>query len=124
MMQDEIICHRNVSCCAPKMGKVNNICVYCSSTNHISGRCTNRPNDNREEPRTTPRKLQENRTQNTGKNGVFFQNRDPHHQARFDERYNRQYSLINNGYQPSPGVSVPGQDLSATLIKLANIQSR
>ena len=45
--------------CAPKTGKVNNICVYCGSTNHISGRCTNRPNDNREEPRTTPRELQE-----------------------------------------------------------------
>ena len=43
-------------------------------------------------------------------------------QTRFDERYNRPYSP-NYNYQPSP-VSAVGPDLSATLIDLANIQSR
>ena len=109
---------------ASKTGKENNICVYCGSTNHTSGRCTNRPNNHREESRSTPRELQDNRTNNAGKNCILFQNRDPSHQARFDERYNRQYSPINNGYQPSPVISVPGLDLSATLVELANIQSR
>ena len=131
-------CHQDVYCtrcrtsshttemchAASKPGKENNICVYCGSTNHTSGRCTNRPNDHREEPRSTPRDLQDNRTNNTGKNHIFFQNREPCHQARFNERYNRQYSPINNGYQPSPVVSVPRQDLSTTLVELANIQSR
>ena len=29
----------------------NIICIYCGSVNHTSGRCCNKPNDNREEPR-------------------------------------------------------------------------
>ena len=33
----------------------NTICIYCGSINHTSGRCHNKPNDNREEPRSTPR---------------------------------------------------------------------
>ena len=52
------------------------------------------------------------------------QNRDSYHQTRFDERFNRQYSPNYNNYQLSPIGSFPGQDLSATLIELANIQSR
>ena len=46
------------------------------------------------------------------------------HQTRFNEGLNRQY-LPNyiNPYQSTLG-SIPGQDLSATLIELANIQSR
>ena len=102
-----------------------NICIYCGSKNHSSGRCTNRPNDNREEPRSTPRDLHNQMTGNTGnKNCVSNKNRDPHHQTRFDERYNRQYLPNYNNVQPSPLGSIPGLDLSATLIELANIQSR
>ena len=47
-----------------------------------------------------------------------------HHQTRFNEGLNRQYSPnYINPYQSTLG-SIPGQDLSATLIELANIQSR
>ena len=47
-----------------------------------------------------------------------------HHQTRFDEGLNRQYSPNYANYHPSPLGSIPGQDLSATLMELANIQSR
>ena len=40
------------------------------------------------------------------------------------ERFNRQYLPNYNNYQPSPLGPSPGQDLSTTLIDLANIQSR
>ena len=40
-----------------KKGKNNNICVYCGSTNHTSGNRNSQPNNNREEPRSTPRDL-------------------------------------------------------------------
>ena len=47
-----------------------------------------------------------------------------HHQARINEGLNRQYSQnYINPYQSTLG-SAPGQDLSSTLIELANIQSR
>ena len=47
-----------------------------------------------------------------------------HHQARFDEGLNKQYSPnYVNHYQSQLG-SIPGQDLSTTLMELANIQSR
>ena len=46
------------------------------------------------------------------------------HQIRFNEGLNRQYSPnYINPYQSTLG-SIQGQDLSATLIELANIQSR
>ena len=35
-------------------GRNNNIFVYCGSTHYTSGNCTSWPNDNREEPRSTP----------------------------------------------------------------------
>ena len=56
----------------------------------------------------------------------YDQNRTGHQQTRFNERYNKQYSPNYNHYtyQPSPLVSVAGPDLSASLIDLANIQSR
>ena len=38
--------------------------------------------------------------------------------------FNRQYLPNYNNYQPSTLGSIPGQDLSTTLIDLANIQSR
>ena len=37
----------------------NIICIYCGSTNHTSGKCHSKPNDNREELRSTPRDLRE-----------------------------------------------------------------
>ena len=75
-----------------KTEKENNICIYCGSKSHPSGRYTSKPNDNREEPRSTPRDLQDCRTGNTSSNNhVFNQNRDSHHQTRFDKRFNRQH---------------------------------
>ena len=101
------------------------LCVYYGSINHISSKCLSRPNDNREEPRSTPRDLQNRRTGNSGnKSHVSNQSKDTHHQTRFDERYNRQYLPNYNNIQPSPVGSIPGPDLSATLIELANKQSR
>ena len=56
----------------------------------------------------------------------YDQDRAGHQQIGFDKRYNRQcFPNYNcNHYQPSPLVSITGPDLSATLIDLANIQSR
>ena len=100
----------------------NTICIYCGSVNHTSGRCHNKPNDNREEPRSTPRDLRDQRPKiNHGRMG---QPQVSHHQTRFNEGLNRQYSPnYTNPYQSTLG-SIPGQDLSATLMELANIQSR
>ena len=112
-------------CCTPTRSEKEKICIYCGSKSHQSGRCTSRPNDNREEPRSTPRDLLSQRTGNTGnKKCVSNQNKDSHHQTRFDERYNRQYLPNYNNSQQLPLGSIPGQDLSVTLIELANIQSR
>ena len=100
----------------------NTICIYCGSINHISGRCRNKPNDNREEPRSTPRDLIEQRPRvNHNRMG---QPQVSHHQTRFNKGLNRQYSPnYSNPYQTTLG-SIPGQDLSATLMELVNIQSR
>ena len=100
----------------------NIICIYCGSTNHSSGRCHSKPNDNREEPRSTPRDLRDQGPRiNYSRMG---QPQVSHHQIRFNEGLNRQYSPnYINPYQSTLG-SIPGQDLSATLIELANIQSR
>ena len=112
-------------CHAPTKSDKKNICIYCGSKSHSSGKCTNRPNDNREEPKSTPRDLQDHRMDNSGsKTHNININKDTHHQTRFNERYNRQYLPNYNNFQQSPLGSIPGQDLSATLIKLANIQSR
>ena len=129
----------------------NNICICCGSTQHSLGNCTSQPNDNREEPRLAPWDLhsqapyyrtdtkysglsQGNQGNSTNPRQTYKiaslsygdyryeHDRARHQQTRFDERYNRQYSP-NYNYQPSP-VSVAGPDLSATLIDLANIQSR
>ena len=100
----------------------NTICIYCGSINHISGRCRNKPNDNREEPWSTPRDLIEQRPRvNHNRMG---QPQVSRHQTRFNEGLNRQYSPnYSNPYQTMLG-SIPGQDLSATLMELVNIQSR
>ena len=100
----------------------NAICIYCGSTNHISTRCHNRPNDNQEEPRSTPRDLREH---GSGKvHNRFGQPQVNHHQTRFDESLNRQYLPNYNKYHQFPLGFIPGQDLSVTLMELANIQSR
>ena len=110
-------------CCVPKKtGMSNTICIYCGSTNNISTRCHNGPNDNREEPRSTPRDFGE-----CGSGKIYdrlVQQQVNHHQTRSDEGLNRQYLPIYNNYYQSHLGSIPGQDLSATLMELANIQSR
>ena len=101
----------------------NILCIYCGSTGHNSGKCHNKPNDNREEPRSTPRDLREPRPR-MDYNRMGHQPQMSHHQTRFNEDLNRQYSPnYVNHYQSMLG-SIPGQDLSATLIELENIQSR
>ena len=101
----------------------NILCIYCGSTSHTSGKCRNKPNDNREEPRSTPRDLREQGPR-INYNRMGHQPQVSRHQTRFDEGLNRQYSPnYINPYQSMLG-SIPGQDLSATLIELANIQSR
>ena len=101
----------------------NSICIYCGNVNHSSGKCRSKPNDNREEPRSPSRDL---RVQGPriNYNRMGHQPQVSHHQARINEGLNRQYSPnYINPYQSMLG-SAPGQDLSATLIELANIQSR
>ena len=100
----------------------NIICIYCGSTSHTSGKYHSKPNDNREEPRSTPRDLRDQ-----GHRTNYNRMGQPQvscHQTRFNEGLNRQYSPnYINPYQSTLG-SIPGQDLSTTLIELANIQSR
>ena len=101
----------------------NFICIYCGSAGHISCRCRNKPNDNREEPRSTPRDLRETAPRRDY-NRMSHQDQVSRQQTRFNKGLNRQYSpSYINPYQSTLG-SIPGQDLSATLIELANIQSR
>ena len=101
----------------------NSICIYCGSINHSSGKCRSKPNDNREEPRSPPRDLREQGPR-INYNRMGHQPQVSRHQARINEGLNRQYSPnYINPYQSTLG-SAPGQDLSATLIELANIQSR
>ena len=47
-----------------------------------------------------------------------------HHQTRFDESLNKWYLPNYVNYYQFPLGSIPGHDLSATLMELANIQSR
>ena len=115
--------HATEVCCVPAKPVTGNIiCIYCCSVNHMLGRCHNKPNDNREEPRSTPRNLRDQKPKKT--NRRMSQPQVSHHQARFNEGLNERY-LPNyaNQYQ-SPIGSIPGQDLSTTLMELANIQSR
>ena len=129
-------CHKDVFCnncrmrshtmemcrAASHQATGNTICIYCGSTNHTLGKCHSKPNDNREEPRSTPRDL---RDQGPRRNySRMGQPQVSCHQTRFNKGLNRQYSPnYINPYQSMLG-SIPGQDLSATLIELANIQSR
>ena len=47
-----------------------------------------------------------------------------HHQARFNEGLNKRYSPNYVNQYQSPLGSIPGQDMHAVLMELANIQSR
>ena len=101
----------------------NILCIYCGSINHTSSNCRNKPNDNREEPRSTPRDLSQP-SPRMDYNRTNCQEQVNRQQTRFNEGLNRRYSPnYVNSYQSPLGV-FPGQDLSATLIELANIQSR
>ena len=65
-----------------------------------------------------------NRGPSINYNKMGHQPQVSHHQTRFNEGLNRQYSPnYINPYQSMLG-SIPGQDLSASLIELVNIQSR
>ena len=109
--------HATEVCRVPAKPVTSNIiCIYCGSVDHISGRCRNKPNDNREEPRSTPRDLRDQRPKKT-----YIR---MSHQARFNEGLNKRYSPNYVNQYQSPVGSIPGQDLSATLMELANIQSR
>ena len=80
--------HATEMCCAPtKAGTSHTICIYCASIDHISSRCHNKPNDNREEPRSMPRDLRECRSNNT--HNRMSQPQVSHHQTRFDEGLNK-----------------------------------
>ena len=134
--------HASSMCCTPvKQSKNNNICIYCGSKNHTFSNCTNRPNDNKEEPSSTPRDIQSHGFKNTGNiaNAGQQVNRFPYQDYRYDMKIGmvinksgltkdiiiidiiHQITII---HQPSPLGSIPGQDLSSTLIDLANIRSR
>ena len=72
--------------------------------------------------RSTPRDLRDQRPRMN--NSRMGQPQVSHHQIRFNEGLNRQYSPnYTNLYQSTLG-SIAGQDLSATLLELVNIQSR
>ena len=52
--------HATVMCRATLHQSTDNIiCFYCGSVNHTSSKCHNKPNNNREELRSTPRDLRE-----------------------------------------------------------------
>ena len=115
--------HATEVCCVPEKTVTSNIiCIYCGSVDHISGRCHNKPNDNREEPRSMPRDLRDQKPNKTYNR--MSQPQVSHHQARFNEGLNKQYSPNYVNQYQSPLGSIPGQDLSTTLMELANIQSR
>ena len=89
----------------------NMICIYCGSVNHTSGKCHNKPNNNREELRSTQRDLREQGPRINYSRMGHRPQVSPH-QIRFDEGLNRQYSPnYINPYQSTLG-SAPGQDLS------------
>ena len=115
--------HTTEVCCVPAKPVTGNIiCIYCGSVNHTLGRCHNKPNDNREEPRSTLRDLRDQKPKKTYSR--MSQPQVSHHQARFNEGLNKRYSPNYANQYQSPLGSIPGQDLSATLMELANIQSR
>ena len=85
----------------------NILCIYCGSAGHISAKCHNKPNDNREEPRSTPRDLREPGPR-MDYNRISHQHQVSHQQTRFNEGLNRQYSpSYINPYQSTLG-SIPG----------------
>ena len=80
--------HVTEVCCVPAKTVTSNIiCIYCGSVDHISGRCHNKPNDNREEPRSMPRDLRDQKPNKTY--NMMSQPQVSHHQARFNEGLNK-----------------------------------
>ena len=80
--------HATEVCCVPiKPATGNIICIYCGSVDHTSGRCHNKPNDNTEKPRSTPRDLRDPKTSKTYNR--MSQPQVSHHQARFNEGLNK-----------------------------------
>ena len=80
--------HAMEMCCVPVHPATGNIiCIYCGSVNHTSGRCHNKPNDNREEPRSTPRDLRDQKPKKTYSR--MSQPQVSHHQTRFNEGLNK-----------------------------------
>ena len=73
----------------------NILCIYCGSTGHTSGKCRNKPNDNREEPRSTPRDLREPGPR-IDYSRIGHQSQMSHHHTRFNKGLNRQYSPITS----------------------------
>ena len=109
------------SCAEPHLTR--QLEIRYASTMVVLTTVRSKPNDNREEPRSPPRDLTEQGSR-MNYNRIGHQPQVSCHQARINEGLNRQYSPnYINPYQSMLG-SAPGQDLSATLIELANIQSR
>ena len=73
-----------------KQLQVNIICIYCASVDHILGRCNNKLNDNREEPRSMPRDLRDQKPNKTYNR--MNQPQVSHHQTGLDEGLNKRYS--------------------------------
>ena len=140
--------HYTNMCHAPNnTGKNDSICIYCGSKHHTSSNCSNRPKDNKEEPKATPRNLfchgpQSNTNAGNSRNFIINdpqerannhfpyqdhrhnENRGSHQQTRFDEHHNKHYSPNSSNFQQSPRLSLAGQDFSATLVEMAYIQSK
>ena len=58
--------HATEVCHVPAKTVTSNIiCIYCGSIDHTSGSCHNKPTDNREEPRSMPRDLRDQKPNKT-----------------------------------------------------------
>ena len=80
--------HTTEMCHVPAQPATGNIiCIYCGSVNHTSGRCHNKPNDNREEPWSTLRDLRDQKPKKTYSR--MSQPQVSHHQTRFNEGLNK-----------------------------------
>ena len=79
--------HPTEMCRVPAQPATGNIiCIYCS-VNHTSGRCHNKPNDNREELRSTPRDLRDQKPKKTYSR--MSQPQVSRHQTIFNEGLNK-----------------------------------
>ena len=98
--------HATHMCRAPSSTGNSNICVYCGRTHHTLGNCTSQPNNNREEPRSTPWDLHSQgpyygaNTKNLGvpqrKYMEFYESQTSIHQKSWNYIPDRQQVYINN----------------------------